>query len=173
MIKCKRLTFLLFIIFYYSDKSFLNQLFLTKSIDYLLYMSIIINEEREINKMFIQGMKEMKENAFIYKRMLCDVVDKGFWEIQRIRRCFRSELLYSDFMDYTSDNMEDSNVLLKELYETKGDYVTAELARKVSLYYEAKEELIRDIRYYLLQNYDIVYNSELEKRMNKEKKEGK
>lgn len=172
MIKCKRLTFLLFIIFYYSDKSFLNQVFLTKSIDYLLYMSIIISEEREITKV-IQGMKEMKENVFIYKRMLCDVVDKGFWEIQRIRRCFRNELLYSDFMDYTNDNMEDSNVLLKELYETKGDYVTAELARKVSLYYEAKEELIRDIRYYLLQNYDIVYNDELEKRMNIEKKEGK
>lgn len=173
MIKCKRLTFLLFITFYYSYNSFLNQVFLTKSIDYLLYMSIIISEEREINKRFIQGMKEMKENVFIYKRMLCDVVDKGFWEIQRIRRCFRNELLYSVFMDYTNDNMEDSNVLLKELYETKGDYVTAELARKVSLYYEAKEELIRDIRYYLLQNYDIVYNYELEKRMNKEKKEGK
>lgn len=118
-------------------------------------------------------MKEMKENVFIYKRMLCDVVDIGFWEIQRIRRYFRNELLYSDFMDYTNDNMRDSNVLLKELYETKGDYVTAELARKVSLYYASKEELIRDIRYYLLQKYDIVYNDELEKRMNKEKKEGK
>lgn len=172
MIKCKRLTFLLFIIFYYSDKSFLNQAFLTKSIDLLLYLSIIISEEREINKRFIQGMKEMKENL-IYKRMLCDVVDNGFWEIQRIRRCFRYELLYSDFMDYTNDNMEDSNVLLKELYETKGDYVTAELTRKVSLYYKSKEELIRDIRYYLLENYDIVYNNELEKRMNNEKKEGK
>lgn len=135
-------------------------------------MSIIISEEREITKV-IQGIKEMKEEVFIYKRMLCNVVDAGFWEIQRIRRCFRDELLYSDFMDYTNDNMEDSNVLLKELYETKGDYVTAELARKVSLYYKAKEELIRDIRYYLMQNYDIVYNDELEKRMNKEKKEGK
>lgn len=118
-------------------------------------------------------MKEMKENVFIYKRMLCNVVDAGFWEIQRIRRYFRDELLYSDFMNYTNDNMGDSNVLLKELYETKGDYVTAELARKVGLYYKAKEELIRDIRYYLLQNYDIVYNDELEKRMNEEKKEGK
>lgn len=173
MIKCKRLTFLPFITFYYSYNYFLNQVFLTKSIDYLLYMSIIISEEREINKRFILGMKEMTENVFIYKRMLCDVVDKGFWEIQRIRRCFRNELLYSVFMDYTNDNMEDSNILLKELYETKGDYVTAELARKVSLYYEAKEELIRDIRYYLLQKYDIVYSDELEKRMNKEKKEGK
>lgn len=101
--------------------------------------------------------------------MLCDVVDHGFWEIQRIRRYFRDELLYSDFMDYTNDNQKDSNKLLKELYDVKGDYVTDELTRKVGLYYKAKEELVRDIRYYLLQNYDIVYNVELEKRM----KEGK
>lgn len=113
-------------------------------------------------------MKEMKEKM-IYKRMLCDVVDNGFWEIQRIRRYFLNELLCSDFMDYTNDNQEDSNKLLKELYEVQGDYVTADLARKVSLYYKAKEDLVRDIRYYLLQNYDIVYNDELKKRM----KEGK
>lgn len=113
-------------------------------------------------------MKEMKEKM-IYKRMLCDVVDNGFWEIQRIRRYFLNELLFSDFMDYTNDNQEDSNKLLKELCEVQGDYVTADLARKVSLYYKAKEDLVRDIRYYLLQNYDIVYNDELKKRM----KEGK
>ena len=115
----------------------------------------------------------MKEKKLIYKRMLCDVVDNGFWEIQRIRRYFLNELLYSDFMDYTNDNQEDSNKLLKELYDVKGDYVTAELARKVSLYYEAKEELLRDIRYHLLKTYNIVYNDELEKRMKESKKEGK
>lgn len=118
-------------------------------------------------------MKEMKENAMIYKRMLCDVVDNGFWEIQRIRRYFLNELLYSDFMDYTNDNQEDSTKLLKELYDVKGDYVAAELARKVSLYYEAKEDLVRDITFHLLKTYDIVYNDELEKRMKESKKEGK
>ena len=172
MIKCKRLTFLPFITFYYSDKMLLNQAFLTKSIDFLLYMSIIISEEREISKWLVQGMKEMKENEMIYKRMLCNVVDCGFWEIQRTRRYFRDELLYSDFMDYTDDNQVDSNNLLKELYNTRGDYVTIAIARKVSLYYKAKEELIRDIRYYLCVNYGIVYDDELEKRMNEEKKEG-
>lgn len=116
-------------------------------------------------------MKEMKEKM-IYKYMLCDVVDNGFWEIQRIRRYFLNELLYSDFMDYTNDNQKDSNKLLKELYDVKGDYVTAELARKVSLYYKSKEELVRDIRYYLLKTYDIVYNDELEKRMKESKKRG-
>ena len=115
----------------------------------------------------------MKENEMIYKRMLCDVVDRGFWEIQRTRHYFRDELLYSDFMNYTDDNQVDSNNLLKELYNTRGDYVTIALARKVSLYYKAKEELIRDIRYYLCKNYGIVYDDELEKRMNEEKKEGK
>lgn len=136
-------------------------------------MSIIISEEREGVRDTPLGMKEMKENVMIYKRMLCDVVDNGFWEIQRIRHYFLNELLYSDFMDYTKDNQEDSNKLLKELYDVKGDYVTAELARKVSLYYEAKEELVRDIRYYLLETYDILYNDELEKRMKESKKEGK
>lgn len=115
----------------------------------------------------------MKENELIYKRMLCDVVDNGFWEIHRIRKYFLDELLYSDFINYTDDNQEDSNKLLKELYDVKGDYVTAELARKVGLYYKAKEELVRDFRYYLFKNYDIVYNDELEKRMKESKKEGK
>ena len=138
-------------------------------------MSIIIVVEREITKGVIQGMKEMKEmkENLIYKRMLCDVVDHGFWEIQRIRHYFRDELFYSDFMDYTNDNQIDSNNLLKELYNTRGYYCTPEVAKKVSLYYKAKEELIRDIRYYLCENYGIVYNDELEKRMNEEKKEGK
>lgn len=102
--------------------------------------------------------------------MLCDVVDNGFWEIQKIRRYFLNELLYSDFMDYTNDNQEDSNKLLKELYDTKGDYVSPDLARKVSLYYMAKEELIRDVKYYLLKTYGIVYKDELVKRINESKK---
>lgn len=112
----------------------------------------------------------MKEKL-IYKRMLCDVVDNGFWEILRIRKYFNDELLYSEFMDYTIDNMGDSNNLLKELYDVKGDYVTPEVARKVSLYYKSKEELVNDIRYYLCKKYDIVYNHELKKRMNENKRQ--
>ena len=115
----------------------------------------------------------MKENELIYKRMLCDVVDNGFWEIQRIRRYFLDELLYSDFINYTIDNMGDSNALLKDLYATNGDYVTAELARKVSLYYKAEQELVMDVKYYLLKEYDIEYLKELETRMKASKKEGK
>ena len=120
-------------------------------------------------------MKEMKENDLIYKRMLCDVVNNGFWEIQRIRKYFLDELVRTDFADYTIDNMGDSNKLLKELYDTKGDYVTPALARKVSLYYKAKQELVSDIRFYLLKEYGIEYLKELEARKNerKAKKEGK
>lgn len=118
-------------------------------------------------------MKEMKENELIYKRMLCDVVDSGFWEIQRIRKYFLNELLYSDFLDYTIDNMGDSNKLLKELYDVKGDYVTPELARKVSLYYKSEQELVSDIRFHLCKVFNISYNDELQKRMNNRKKEGK
>ena len=109
-------------------------------------------------------MKEMKEKL-IYKSMLCDVVDNGFWEIQRIKKYFIDELLYTDFMNYTIDNMRDSNNLLKELYDVKGDFVTPELARKVSLYYKAKNDLVSDIRFYLYVEYSINYNKELERRM--------
>lgn len=118
----------------------------------------------------MKEMKEMKENEFIYKRMLCDVLDNGFWEVMRIRKYFIDELLYTDYMDYTLDNVADSNDLLKELYDIKGDYVKPKLAKKVSLYYKAKNELVSDIRFYLCKEYGIVLDYELQKRMNESKK---
>lgn len=116
----------------------------------------------------------MKQNEFIHKRMLCDVVDNGFWEVMRIRKYFIDELLNSDYIEYTIDNMSDSNELLKELYDTKDDYINPKLARKVSLYYKAKNELVSDIRFYLCKEYAITLDAELQKRMNEsKKKEGK
>lgn len=107
--------------------------------------------------------------------MLRDVVDRGFWEILYIRKYFLDELIYSPFIDYTLDNMGDSNDLLIEINKTTGKFVSPELARKVSLYYKSKNELIRDIRYYLCKEYNITYSEELEKRKQKAKlkKEGK
>lgn len=117
-------------------------------------------------------MKEMKENS-IHKEMLRDVVDNGFWEILYIRKYFLDEIIYSPFIYYTLDNMRDSNDLLEEINETTGKFVSPELARKVSLYYKAKNELVRDIRYYLCKEYNINYNKELEARKARNKKEGK
>lgn len=107
--------------------------------------------------------------------MLRDVVDNGFWEILDIRKYFLDEIIKSPFIDYTLDNMRDSSDLLKEINETTGNFVTPELARKVSLYYKSEQELIRDIRYYLCKEYNITYSKELEirKQKRKEKKEGK
>lgn len=123
----------------------------------------------------MKEMKEMKE-ILIHKEMLRNVVDSGFWEILYIRKYFLDEIIYSPFIDYTLDNMGDSNDLLKEINETSGNYVTPELARKVSLYYKAKNELVRDISFYLCKEYNITYSKELEKRKQKKaklKKEGK
>lgn len=143
-------------------------------IDFLLNMSIIISVEREGVRDTPLGMKEMKENL-IHKEMLRDVVDRGFREILYIRKYFLDEIIYSPFIDYTLDNMGDSNDLLKEINETTGNFVSPELARKVSLYYKAKNELVRDISYYLCKEYNITYSKELEKRKQKAKlkKEGK
>lgn len=114
----------------------------------------------------------MKEN-YIHKEMLRDVVDNGFWEVLYIRKYFLNEIIHSPFIDYTLDNMKDSSDLLKELNETTGDFVSPELARKISLYYIAKNELVMDIRYYLYKEYNINYNKELEARKARNKKEGK
>lgn len=111
----------------------------------------------------------MKE-VLIYKYMLRDVVDNCFWEVQRIRKYFVDELVRSEFSVDAIDNMEDSNKLLKAIYDTKGDYVTPDLARKVSLYYKAEQELVADIRYYLCKEYAINYEKELTKRMTKKNK---
>lgn len=137
-------------------------------------MSIIISVEREGVRDTPLGMKEMKE-IMIHKDMLRDVVDNGFWEILNIRKYFQDELIFTQFIDYTLDNMGDSNDLLKEINETKGDFVTPELARKVSLYYKSKNELVRDISIYLCKKYNITYSTDLEKIKQKAKlkKEGK
>lgn len=113
-------------------------------------------------------MQEMKE-ILIHKEMLRDAVDSGFWEILYIRKYFLDEISYTPFINYTLDNMGDSNDLLKEINETTGKFVTPELARKVSLYYKAKNELVRDISYYLCKEYNITYSKELEKRKQKSK----
>lgn len=109
--------------------------------------------------------------------MVRDVVDNGFWEILYIRKYFLNEIIYTPFIDYTLDSLGDSNDLLKEINETTGKFVTPELARKVSLFYNSEQELVRDIRYYLCKEYNINYSTELEirkqKAKRKEKKEGK
>lgn len=122
----------------------------------------------------MKEMKEMKE-MYIHKDMLRDVIDNGFWEILHIRKFFLDEIIYTPFIDYTLDNMRDSNDLLKEINETTDKFVTPELARKVSLYYKSEQELVRDIRYYLCKEYNITYSEELEKRKQKAKlkKKGK
>lgn len=115
------------------------------------------------------------EKIIIHKEMLRDVVDYGFWEILYIRKYFLDEIIYSPFIDYTIDSMRDSNDLLKEINETTDNFVSPELARKVSLYYKAEKELVRDVRFHLCKEYNINYSKELEKRKQKAKlkKEGK
>ena len=120
----------------------------------------------------MKEMKKMKEN-YIHKQMLRDVVDSGFWEILYIRKYFLNEIIHTPFIEYTIDSMKDSNDLLKEISETHGNFASWELARKVSLYYKAEKELLRDIRFYLCKEYNITYSTELEERKQRSKKEGR
>lgn len=145
---------------------------LTLCLDLLLYKSIIIDVEREGHRDSPLGKKEMNEieNCYIHKDMLRDVVDNGFWEILDIRKYFLNEIIYSPFIDYTLDNMRDSNDLLKEINETTGKFVHPDLAKKVSLYYKSEQELVRDVSFYLYKEYNLTYSKELKKRKQKKAK---
>lgn len=129
-------------------------------------MSIIISEEREITQV-IQGMKEMKEmkeieNCYIHKDMLRESLDVCFWEVMNARMYFQDELLFTDFMDYALDMAGDSTDLSILLNNSTDKFVHPYIARKISLYYDSVQDLMFDIKSYLLNNYDIDYDKELE-----------
>lgn len=140
-------------------------------------MSIIVSVEREGIRSIPLGMKEMKEIEmnYIHKEMFRDCLDRCFWEVMNARIYFIDELLYTDYMDYTLDLAGDSNDLTLLLDKSTDKFVHPYIARKISIYYNAVNDLLFDIKSYLFKKYDIDYYKELENRKAKrnEKKEGK
>lgn len=118
-------------------------------------------------------MKEIEIN-YIHKEILRDSLDKCFWEVMNARNYFLDELVFTDFMDYTIDLAGDSTDLTILLDKSTDNFVHPYIARKISIYYKAVQDLIFDIKSYLLKKYGIDYYKELEKRKAKrnEKKEG-
>lgn len=121
----------------------------------------------------MKEMKKMKENDmfYIHKSMLRNTLDTAFWEVMNARIYYLDELINSDYMDYALDMAHDNNDLKILLDENSDNYIHPYIARKISLHYKAVEDLMADIRCYLLKNYDIDYYNELTKRQ--AKKEGK
>lgn len=108
----------------------------------------------------------MKEN-YIQKEMLRDTLDNCFWEVMDVRTYFLNEILFTDFINYTIDSIRDNNDLQSLLAESKEPYVHPYIARKISLYYKAEKELMRDIKFFLLKEYNINYDKELKKKSTK------
>lgn len=108
-------------------------------------------------------MKELKEN-YIHKEILRNSLDMCFWEVMNARIYFINELLLSDFMDYALDMAGDSTDLSLLLDKTSDKFVHPYVARKISLYYQSVQDLMFDIKSYLLKEYNIDYNKELENR---------
>lgn len=115
----------------------------------------------------------MKEN-YIHKEILRNSLDLCFWEVMNARIYFINELLLTDYMDYALDMAGDSADLSLLLDKSTDEFVHPYIARKISVYYQSVQDLMFDINSYLLKNYNIDYNKELEIRKAKrnEKKEG-
>lgn len=116
----------------------------------------------------------MKEN-YIHKEILRNSLDVCFWEVMNARIYFLNELLFTDFMEYALDMAGDSTDLSLLLDKSSDNYVHPYIARKISVYYQSVQKLMFDIKSYLLKEYNIDYNKELENRKAKRnaKKEGK
>lgn len=163
-------TYHLFSHFYYSDNFFLNQAFLTKSIDLLLYMSIIISEEREITYV-IQGMKEMKK---LPMQFMEDAINAKINEIYDYRINFWDELKSDAMKDtfdlYTKDMENDGFDLIREGLEKFFPNSCEEFyIEKVVNWYEAVDAMLLDLRIELLKTFNIK-NAYIELRNRKEVK---
>lgn len=108
-------------------------------------------------------MKEMKEN-YIHKEILRHGLDKCFWEVMDARIYFIDELLLTNFMDYLLDSANDSTDLSILLDKSTDDFTHPYIAKKISIYYNSVEDLMFDVKSYLLNNYNINYDKELENR---------
>lgn len=129
-------------------------------------MSIIISVERRGTRDTLIGMKEMNEmkNCYIHKDMLRASLDVCFWEVMNARIYFADELLFTDFMNYALDLAGDSTDLSILLDKSTDKFVHPYIARKISIYYNSVQDLMFDIKSYLLNNYNIDYDKELENR---------
>lgn len=177
--------------FYYSDNFFVNQVFLQKSVDSLLYMSIIISEERKITKV-IQGMKEMRKND-LYLRSDCirtgviyfndtiiyNAIYAKIGELSDYKSCFRLST-YSDVIDehefnnfylYLHDMINDGFKItdkgINELYLHKDNYIPVSYMELVNEWFYQCDELLTDFRIFLRKNnieiYDTLKKYRLEK----------
>lgn len=161
-------TYHLFSHFYYSDNFFLNQVLLTKSIDLLLYMSIIISEEREITQV-IKGMKEMKQ---IPMQFMEDAINGKINEIDDYRINFwpelKSDAMKDSFDLYTKDMENDGFDLIREglekFYPNNCDDYYIE---KVVNWSKAVDEMLLDLRIEL-DNIFNIKNAYIELRKRKE-----
>ena len=110
-------------------------------------------------------MKEMKENLF-YKQMFRDILNNKFDEIMLYKDCFRDEIMHTDFNDYENDMLEDCLTMLRKLNDvyTHETYIDENFALKVSNWCSSVDELLFDVRQYLIANCNVYPYERLEER---------
>lgn len=115
-------------------------------------------------------MKEMKENVF-YKTMYRNALNTKFDEIMMYKEIFRDEIMYTDFNNYENDMLDDCLVMLRKLNDLykHEHYIDENMALKITKWYESVDNLLFDIRSYLVSDYNLYPYEMIENY----KKEGK
>lgn len=97
--------------------------------------------------------------------MYRDVLNNKFDEIMSYKDCFRNEIIHTDFNDYENDMLDDCLAMLGKLNDvyTHETYIDEGFALKVSNWCYSVDELLFDIRQYLISEcnvyaYDVLVN---------------
>lgn len=112
----------------------------------------------------------MKDNVF-YKKIFRDVLNTKFDEIMMYKDCFRDEIQHTDFNDYENDMLDDCLVMLRKLNDvyTHDNYLDESMAIRIMKWCEAVDELLFDVRSYLIKDCNVYPRDVIENY----KKEGK
>lgn len=98
--------------------------------------------------------------------MYRNVLNNKFDEIMKYKKCFRDEIMYTEFNDYENDMLDDCLAMLRKLNDvyTHETYVDESFALKVSNWCLAVDELLFDVRHYLLNECNVLPYDRLEER---------
>lgn len=98
----------------------------------------------------------MQENVF-YKAMYRNALNEKFDEIMMYKEIFRNEIMYTDYNDYENDMLDDCLIMLRRLNDIYNHetYIDEKMALKITKWYESVDNLLFDIRSYLIRECNL------------------
>lgn len=99
------------------------------------------------------------DEKLLNREMYFNMLDVKFKQLMDYKKCFKSEILESEYNNYFTDIFEDNIKLLIYLNDNfSGEYyIDAKIAFKIMQHIESADDLMRDTRRYLCIKFGVSY----------------